>query len=86
MGASDNLILCRPQRTLPTWTDLKEIFCEVGAKNHEPTSLKKYSKLLGCNDNMVKMADIFILLLWYILKYRVLCILNSASQFGSTTF
>lgn len=42
-GAPDNLIIYISQRTLSMLTFLKEIFCEVGAKNHDTTSLKKYS-------------------------------------------
>ena len=42
-GAPDNLIIYIPQRILSMLTFLKEIVCEVGAKNHETTSLKKYS-------------------------------------------
>ena len=42
-GAPDNLIIYIPQRILSMLTFLKEIVCEGGAKNHETTSLKKYS-------------------------------------------
>lgn len=63
MRAPHNLIICRPQRTLSKLTFLKETLYEVGADNHETTSQKKDSELLEYNNNMIIMADIFILLL-----------------------